>query len=780
MNTQFKSFVYLLRRYPLPLVGNILGLAVGLAVFLIISMEVAYNRGYDRQIKDVDRLFLLSVVIDSTEYNLHFNRPSAEWVPTLSPYIEAATFRSYYGTGAANVVLNDIDVKLYYTTVASNYFNTFGFDWVACDTTAFADSWAFFLPESVALTVYGTLDLVRKPVNPEQESGGYIGGIYRDFPENSSLINGVYQYMGDQNKGNYSNNNYCVYIKLTDAERRADVEQAIFEQISGADNTDLKISMIPYADLHFCPEIPIDKISVTVNPESQYLFLFIALVIIVIACINFTNLYAALCPLRIRSVNTRKVLGATRGELFRVLVGETTLVGVGAWLLALALVQMAARAGLSELQHATISLSAHPALTAGSLGLALLMGFASGVYPALYATSFQPALVLKGNFGLSPRGRSLRNVLIGVQFITAFALLICVANVWQQNDYMRNSELGYNQNRLININTADIRKAEGGISGFVDGLKQLAVVEDAALAYDRLSSLETGQMSWGRVLDNLDHEEGWISFHCLPVSPNFLRVAGISISEGRDFTATDVGCYIFNEAALRRYDKIRLGATIQDETIVGVCADFKFGNVHDEVEPMAFKLMNSPQYQNWGWQNYIVVRVREGITLDEALQAIRDYARPVVPDRDIEVLSQYDVMDITYAEDAKQLKSLMLFCALAVFICLTSVFGLVVFECEYRRKEIGLRKVMGAVTGGIIAMLCRKYVWITAVGFVIAAPVAGYAVGVWLQGFAYRTEILAWTFLVPLVIVAVITLLTVSLQSLRMAHANPMESLRTE
>lgn len=136
-----------------------------------------------------------------------------------------------------------------------------------------------------------------------------------------------------------------------------------------------------------------------------------------------------------------------------------------------------------------------------------------------------------------------------------------------------------------------------------------------------------------------------------------------------------MGSYIFNEAARRKFEKLHLGTTLGGESIIGFCADFKFGNMHDEVTPMAFKLMNSPLYENWFWKNYIVVRVREGVTLDDALQAIRDYAAPLVEGRDIETLTQLDVLDITYAEDARQLKSLLVFCVLAVLICLTGVYS---------------------------------------------------------------------------------------------------------
>ena len=780
MNIQYKNFIHLLRRYPLPMLGNILGLAVALAVFLIISMEVTYNRNYDRQIKDVDRLFLFTVKLDSVNYNVHMCRPMCEKLATASPHIEQVAFRNLYDISKRIWMLNDTEIELAATSVAANYFDTFGFSWVACDTTTFTDPHALFLPESLARRIYQTVDLIRKPANPTQDTGTYIGGIYRDFPENSSLLNILYWSIGDENKDNYSNYNYRCFLKLTAPEQKNAVEEAIKSAFLTDADQRMQIQLIPYTELHFRKELQQDRNLTTVDPDSQYLFLFIALVILVVACINFTNLYAALCPLRIRSINTRKVLGATRGELFRSLTAETTLVSLGAWLLALLLVYAADRAGLSELQHATISLSAHPLLTASSLGLALLMGFVSGVYPALYATSFQPALVLKGNFGLSPKGRSLRNLLIGIQFTTSFALAISVFNVWQQNDYMRHSELGYDQHRLINIPTRDFFGRDGGVDAFVDGLKQLAVVEDAALFFNRLSSLETGQMSWGRALDNVPSEENHIQFKCMPASPNILRTAGIPITEGRDFAPTDVGSYIFNETARRMFKHLKVGSTINEESVIGFCADFKFADVHQEVEPMAFKLMNSPEYENWAWQHYILVRIKKNIPLEQALTAIRDYARPLVPDRDIEVLSQLDVMDITYAEDAKQLKSLILFCALAIFISLTSVFGLVVFECEYRRKEIGIRKVMGATTDSILRMLCRKYIWIMTISFAVAAPPAWYAIDLWLQEFAYRTEILPWTFLAPLVIITLVVLLTVSIQSYRTARANPIDSLRTE
>lgn len=221
MNIQFKSFIHLLHCYPLPVLGNILGLAVAIAAFIIISMEVDYNRSFDGDIRDVDRLFELTAYTPAkNSYSSHHSRPFCEALAPLSPHIETVTFRNFYWPTKQRIVLNDTEINTDYCTVADNYFDVFGFDWIDCDTTAFTDPLACFLPESMALNFYGTTQLVKQPVNPS-DLGRYIGGVYRDFPENSSVANTIYAYMGDENKGVQNNHNYLCYIKLHDTARRA-------------------------------------------------------------------------------------------------------------------------------------------------------------------------------------------------------------------------------------------------------------------------------------------------------------------------------------------------------------------------------------------------------------------------------------------------------------------------------------------------------------------------------------------------------------------------------
>ncbi|MDE7377341.1 MAG: FtsX-like permease family protein, partial [Paraprevotella sp.] len=565
-------------------------------------------------------------------------------------------------------------------------------------------------------------------------------------------------------------NEYC-FLRLTDPNARTAIESVLNLQLEKG-----HFQLVPLYTLHYHSDLHLnDSFRPTTETGKTRILLFISLVILLIAGINFTNLYAALCPLRIRSLNTQKVLGSTRRKLTANLVAESTAVCAGAWLVSLPLTGLADRLGIGELLQTSIRLSGYPGLLLLSLLMALTIGLLSGLGPALYATSFQPALVLKGNFGLSPKGRNLRNLLIGMQFTVVFTLFIYVLNIYQQHLYMRHSELGYHKERLINI-TMDKLNRDGNGTAYADGLKQLAAVEEVAFSYDRLSSTESGRSQWGRSLDNDD----LILFHVIQVSDNFLRTAGIAVTEGNDFTPTDAGSFIFNETARRNFGNLHLGAFINgDSRVVGFCTDFKFGHLHGEIEPLA--LVCNSQWLPY-YPYYLVVRIREGIPPEKALQDIRTYTRNFVqnPDLEPEILTQLDVMDITYEKENRWMTSIVIFCALAIFICLTGVFGLTVFECEYRRKEIGIRKVLGADTGDIIAMLCRRYVWMMAVSFAIAAPVAWYASHQWLQEFAYRTEILPRTFFIPLLAIAAVTLLTVVLQSYRTAHANPADSLRAE
>ena len=480
-----------------------------------------------------------------------------------------------------------------------------------------------------------------------------------------------------------------------------------------------------------------------------------------------------------RSLNTQRVLGVRRRTLIRGLVSEGVFLALLAFALSLLVVLALEKSFVNDLLNVNIRLSGYP-LVLGLTGvIALLVGWLASVFPAHYATSFQPALVLKGNFGLTARGRRIRNVLIGIQLAVAMALVIIVGGIVSQNYYMRHSYLGYDQDRLVTINLSDCGVWERDAEAFASGLRQVACVEDVALSQVLLSAqFNHNVMNWGR-----NAEDGSrLQFTCIPVSPNYLKVMGIRLLEGEDFNPQDKeNPMIFNRKAYEAYPAVRVGKSINYAGhIVGICEDFKSGSLREEVQPTCLIVFSGGNYLNWGWRSSVNIRIKDGVELMEAFAPIRDYCLKFAPDKQWEIKTQFQLMENIYRNERHMQQTLLLFSGLAVLIALSGVFGMTLFECNYRRKEIGLRKIMGATSRQIVRMFCLQYGRILLVGFVVAAPVAWYAVYYYLQNFAYKTPIHWWLFLAAFVLIGGITLLTVWFQCRQVARENPILSIRTE
>ncbi|MDR2969742.1 MAG: FtsX-like permease family protein, partial [Tannerellaceae bacterium] len=423
--------------------------------------------------------------------------------------------------------------------------------------------------------------------------------------------------------------------------------------------------------------------------------------------------------------------------------------------------------------EADLSLAAHPLILAGTGVIALLTGLLAGLYPALYMTSFPPALVLKGSFGLSPKGRRLRSVLVGVQFIASFALIIGSLFMYLQNHFMRNTPLGYNKDQIIvaplNGNVNKSRDA------FTEQIKAFAGVEDVTYAEPLLSSSDQ-YMGWGR-----EWKGGNIQYQCLPVDYSFLEVMDVEIVEGRNFRREDAntrhGAYIFNEKARTLYN-MEIGEMIDSAVIVGFMPDVKFASFRTEVAPMAFFLWGT---QNWGSQpRYAYVKVKAGSDMQAATEHVRTTLQSFDSEYPFPVFFFDYVFDRLYTKEQNLTSQITLFSLIAIFISIVGVFGLVVFDSEYRRKEIGIRKVMGSTTGQILIMFNKTYLITLSVCFVIAAPIAAYAVVQWLQNFAYKTPVHLWVFAVAFILVAFITMCTVTFQNWRAADDNPINSIKSE
>ena len=779
MKALYKNFTSILRRFPLSIAMNVAGLTLAFAAFIIILMEVQYEMTYDSRITQAGRIFHISKESPDFQISSHHSRPLIEQrCARISPEIERyALIEEWDLRAATEDRQTEFESKAH--GITPQFFDMFEFDWVACDTSTFHRPQYLYIPESLARRVFHRTDLVGTVIwrlnNNEQ---WIIGGVYRDFPENCSVQNHVYNNLANYQANDWRNGRYFGYLQLRHPEKKAEVERLLNDSLGG--DGDLVFRLTAYDELFFHPELLTTRDDVPkADPKQRLIYLCICVLIILTAVINFTNFYTALTPLRMRSLNTQRVLGARRRTLIRGLVSEGVFLALLAFALSLLVVLALEKSFVNDLLNVNIRLSGYP-LVLGLTGvIALLVGWLASVFPAHYATSFQPALVLKGNFGLTARGRRIRNVLIGIQLAVAMALVIIVGGIVSQNYYMRHSYLGYDQDRLVTINLSDCGVWERDAEAFASGLRQVACVEDVALSQVLLSAqFNHNVMNWGR-----NAEDGSrLQFTCIPVSPNYLKVMGIRLLEGEDFNPQDKeNPMIFNRKAYEAYPAVRVGKSINNAGhIVGICEDFKSGSLREEVQPTCLIVFSGGEYLNWGWRSSANIRIKDGVELMEAFAPIRDYCLKFAPDKQWEIKTQFHLMENIYRSERHMQQTLLLFSGLAVLIALSGVFSMTLFECNYRRKEIGLRKIMGATSRQIVRMFCLQYGLILLVGFVVAASVAWYAVYYYLQNFAYKTPIHWWLFLLAFALIGGITLLTVWLQCRQVARENPILSIRTE
>ncbi|WP_455634117.1 ABC transporter permease [Parabacteroides sp.] len=783
MKTILRNLLSVLRRFKMATLLNVLGLSIAFAAFILIMMQVDYDRNFDREIVNADQIFRVEIADSDGTRMAIINRPLAEAFIQSSPYIVAGSLLDPWGGNTffsveENGVRNSYEEQ--WMRVFPDYTKVFEFKMLEGSSDKLKEPNIVLIPRSVARKLFGDQPAVGKRLTRNSDNAGFtVGGVYEDFPDNTSVGNSIYwQLDPKENFQNFGNWNYMFYVRLNDPEKADGLFENFKEHFDVSTLSKdfswdgMSLALNPLTNVHFSSNVSYDPTPKASRSTMLVLFA-IAIVIVLIASINFTNFSTALAPMRIKSINTQKVLGGEESVIRRALVFEAVMISVLAFLLALFWVVLAGGTDLASLIDADLALSAHPRLTALTALIAVATGFCAGLYPAYYMTSFAPALVLKGSFGLSPKGRQLRNVLIGVQFVASFGLIIGATFMYLQNYYMQHAPLGYDKDAVIvtNMNNT-LRKS---MDAFANQVKSFSGIEGVTFSEPLLSSGDQ-YMGWGRKYRDKD-----INFQCLPVDPSFLKVMGVEVLEGRDFRKEDrnnpYGTFIFNERARTKYE-LEVGGMIDSMEIVGFMPDVKFASFRTEVAPMAFFVWGKV---SWGTNaNYAYIKVKAGSDMRAAMDHVKSTLKAFDSEFPFDVRFFDQVLDRLYEKEGHLSTLITLFGLCAIFISIVGVFGLVVFDSEYRRKEIGVRKVLGSTTAEIIVMFNKTYIRILCVCFVLGAPIASYAVNRWLENFAYRTPMYWWVYLMAFVIIAIITIITVTFQNWRAANANPVDSIKTE
>ena len=778
------------RRFRTAMILNILGLAVAFTAFMLLMMQWNYDRQFDRNDPNADRIFRIDAQWDAGRaaltcgpYGFAFMQSSPHIVGGCLLYALPGDESFTIEENGQRRVFKD---KLH--KVTSGLTKVFHFDLVEGDANALEASDKILIPESTARRWFGQAAATGRLVKLGDNRAMTVGGVYRDFPGNCSLGNSVYVAVRD-NEGDlrvWTSFNYTCYIRL-DQDNTADA-QALVDAFAEnnqdflnfqKENGKMEMVAIALPDIHTFEPLLFDPTPRT-SLATMFLLFSIAIVILLIAAINYTNFSTALSPMRIRNVNTQKVFGASQASLRGALLAEAVIICLGAFLLGVLLLWGLQDYNLNQLIQADIRPEAHLPLIGLTALIALAIGLIAGLYPAYYTTSFAPALVLKGSFGLSPKGRMLRNLLMSFQFIASFALVIGALCMFLQNRYAQTMPLGFDKEWLV---TSDIDKLVSSKRQVLEErLKQHPEVAGVAFSEMSFYGDNDNYAKWGRELKGKA-----ISFDVLVVSPSFPKVIGIPVVEGRDFREEDSqrgnGCFIFNQMAQDLYD-IQVGDKLYAEEVIGITDNFHYTSMRRGISPMAFYAYgknngNTDELANQLYTN-VYVRMNAGTDPTTAIQILRTELDTLSPGYPFDIRPFDEQLERAYKNEQRLATLISLFSLLAVLISISGVFGLVVFDSEYRRKEIGIRRVMGASVGNILMMFNKSYLWILLVCFTIACPIAWYAVDKWLQSFAYRVPSYWWIFPVALLIVGSVTLLTVTYQNWHAANENPVNSLKSE
>ena len=811
MKIAFRNFLTTLRRYKISSLLNVIGLTLAFTAFYVIMTQVWWELGYNRSLHEADRIYLVENEdwYEPGKWSSWLNRPVPERVIASTAGVEVGG--CMWGGFGSGTCWTSNEPSFGYNkfsascgSVSLPFLDVFAFRSVEGDVHDIGKPKSVIVSREAAERMrVGVGSLIWVDTDEPQPDGAMeVVAVFEDFPDNSLLGEcEVVKNLGETNLYTTSEWSFNYFVKFrpgadpdefarqwTNVNQEMQREAAEKRAAAGdaADDDDESgiygVRLSPVSDLYFesDSQAPCRQGSVV----TTYTLLGIAVLVIVLAFINFVNFFFALVPVRIRTVNTFKVFGAPASSLRFNFVfeafGLVLIALLAAWYVSFALQGTEFASYIS----ASLALSQNLEVVGLVAVVAFVMALAASLYPAWYITSFAPALVVKGSFGGTRSGRRLRTLLLGVQFFISIGLIIATSFIRLQHDYMMHYDMGFDKEILLAV-----RLSERGAVSY-DALRQKLLsdpqVKDVTGATSRLVSV--GRMGWGR-----EFKGRQVAFQSYVVQPDFLRVMGIPITDGRDFLESDfdkeLGTMIFNEAARREFemqvgDRIN-GFVSPDEQIVGFCADFNFKPLQYGVSPFCFYLLPKKiQQENyWHLPHVVYVRMTPGADIAAVTAHIRRCIAEVDPRTepgDIVVRVFDEELGLEYDNERKLTAIVGLFALLAVVIALMGVFGLVLFETQHRRREIAVRRVMGASRGEILAMFNRRYVMLVAVCFVLAVPVSIWAVRHWLAGFAYAVPLYWWVFALALAGVLAVTALTVTVRSWRAVNENPAESVKSE
>ena len=769
---------------------NILGLAIGMACCILILLYVQDELSYDQHHENAHRIYRVAEEAHIAGQTRRIAITSFPMGPALvqdyPTVVDAVRFyKNDEKTPVANQQNQFYERGVLFTE--TSIFQVFDFPLIQGDPrTALQEPHSIVLTEEMARKYFGAQDPMGQTLSVDGEACK-ITGILENHTHNTHL---QFNFLvSSLRRSDWIDHSYYTYLLLQDAHAANEletelpnfIERHIGEQLK-ASGIQLKPFLQPLTDIHLHSHLEFE-ISSNGDIRYVYLFLIIALFVLILACINFMNLSTARSATRSKEVGMRKVVGANRTQLIHQFMGESILLALVALLFAVVLVELSLPAFNAFTQRELVlDYTGNWHVLLALLSVALFAGLLSGIYPALFLSAFQPVEVLKSTLRRGLKTSSSRKTLVVFQFVISIVLIIGTVVVYHQSDYIKNKKLGFNKEQVIviPIDRQLVKRYKSAVSA------QAAVLNVSAS-----STVPGREIAAHLFRPSLDpaHKDALL-INVMYVDHEFIQTYGIGVLEGRAFSE-DIrsdrnGAFILNEAAVRKlgwtshanrklervYPKGNiLNVEIQGD-VVGVVKDFHYQSLHHEIEPLVLMMGGS-------WIEYLSIRIRSD-DIAATLDFLKTQWGEVVSNRPFDYFFLDDDYDKLYRTE-EQIGTLFgLFSILAIFVASLGLFGLASFTAQRRIKEIGIRKVLGASVSNLVLMLSKEFALLVGIANLIAWPIAYYAMHRWLQDFAYRIDLGIWAFVLSGFLALFIALTTVSYQAWKVARTNPVDALRYE
>ena len=764
---------------------NLLGLTIGMTCAILILLwvkdELAYNK-FQKNYNDIYQVMAHRTFNNQTFTDENMILPLAASVEKEIPQVKQAVVT----TGAESHILTYGDNKLKKQgyTVSEHFFDVFSWKFIKGNAqTAIPDAYSIVLTESAAKTLFGNKDPINKVVRVDNDYDVKVTAIVEDVPGNSTFqfdfIN-TFNYSNQYLKRaftNWQNSSWHVFVRTVPGANIKLVEKRINEIKQQHDPGDKKISAyfaFPMSKWRLFGDFKDGK-NVGGMIEYVRLFTIIAIIILLIACVNFMNLSTARSEKRAKEVGIRKTLGSGRKQLVMQFFCESMILAFMAFVLsAIAVYLILPSFNQLVNKHLFLDIT-QPLFWVGAITIILFTGIIAGSYPALYLSSFNPVKVLKGTFLPGRKAILPRRILVVSQFVISILLISATIIIYQQIQHIKNRDIGYDPNNLIMISASP------------DTQKNFAVIKQELMQTGLINSI-TRTMSpitdiwwkspapdWNGKPANAD-----IIFNGLSTDVDFTKTMGIKILQGTDFSGTpsDSSAMLLNKAAAKVIAvknpvgmQMRNGDNIY--TVIGVTDNVVMGSPFTTVDPMMI-------YFDPNNVNSISIRLKQSVKPQKALSSIAAIFKkynPAVPFEYQFVDKEFEKKFLT--EDLIS-KLSNIFAALAIFICCLGLAGLASFTIEKRIREIGIRKVLGATVQQLLMLISKEFLKLVLIAFVIAVPLTWWFMHNWLEKYEYRINISIWMFGIVGIVILLLTLIVVSVNTMSAAMRNPVKSLRSE